>query len=99
MPTRSVKNSHGLAAAANLGPKSSAVLSRAGVRTIEQLRQLGSIKAFCLAKQAEPTVSLNLLWTLEGAILGQPWQAVAKEHRTSLLLALDDHERNATAYT
>jgi DNA transformation protein len=33
--------------------------------------------------------SLNLLWALEGALTGRPWQVVAKEHRLSLLLALE----------
>jgi DNA transformation protein len=32
---------------------------------------------------------LNLLWALEGALTGCPWQVVAKEHRLSLLLALE----------
>jgi DNA transformation protein len=38
-------------------------------------------------------VSLNLLWALEGALSGEHWQVVAKEHRTSLLLALEEQER------
>jgi hypothetical protein len=39
--------------------------------------------------------SLNLLWALESALTGEPWQQVARRHRTSLLLALDDREKNA----
>jgi DNA transformation protein len=91
--TRSAQSRQGLAAVANLGPKSSAVLAQAGVTSLEQLRKLGSVKAFSLAKRVQPSATLNLLWALEGAILGQPWQFVAREHRTSLLLALEDHER------
>jgi DNA transformation protein len=37
--------------------------------------------------------SLNLLWALEGALSNIPWQVVAREHRTSLLLALEQCER------
>ena len=33
--------------------------------------------------------SLYLLWALEGALTGLPWQVVAQEHRLSLLLARD----------
>jgi DNA transformation protein len=91
--TRSAKNRQGLAAVANLGPKSSAVLAQAGVTSLEQLRKLGSVNAFSRAKRVQPSVTLNLLWALEGAILGQSWQSVAREHRTSLLLAVEDHER------
>ena len=107
MPSRRAVNSRTVAAvsgngatlaeAANLGPKSVAVLERAGITSLQQLKQLGSIRAFSLAKSAEPTVTLNLLWALEGAVLGQPWQAVAREHRGSLLLSLEDHERHLKA--
>lgn len=81
----------------NLGPKSANVLARAGVTTLAQVRQLGAVKVYSMAMRAEPSVTLNLLWALEGAILGQPWQAVAKVHRTSLLIALEDHERHLVA--
>ncbi|MCM0610232.1 MAG: TfoX/Sxy family DNA transformation protein [Ideonella sp. WA131b] len=37
----------------------------------------------------------NLLWALEGALTGLPWQVVAKEHRLSLLLALEAQNGNA----
>ena len=33
------------------------------------------------------------LWALEGALSGLPWQVVAREHRTSLLLALETLDR------
>ena len=83
-----------LAAAMNLGPKSAAVLVKAGVTSLSQLRELGSVKVFSLARRLEPSVTLNLLWALEGAVVGQHWQAVAREHRSSLLMALEDYERH-----
>jgi DNA transformation protein and related proteins len=70
------------------------VLERAGIASLEKLKQLGSVRAFALAKKVEPKITLNLLWALEGALLGQSWQSVSREHRTSLLLALEDHERS-----
>lgn len=79
----------------NLGPKSQQMLVRAGIRTAEDLRRLGSVAAFSLVKRQASNVSLNLLWALEGALTGMPWQEVAREHRTSLLLALDQHENPA----
>jgi DNA transformation protein len=36
-----------------------------------------------------------LLWALEGALSGEHWQQVAREHRTSLLLAVEERERDA----
>jgi DNA transformation protein len=38
--------------------------------------------------------SLNFLWGLESAITGEHWRDVARNHRTSLLLALDDAEKH-----
>lgn len=84
-----------LAEIPNLGPKSQQMLARAGITTLAQLRKLGSVAAYVRAKRAGGNVSLNLLWALEGALTGLPWQTVAREHRTSLLLALDEHQRRA----
>jgi DNA transformation protein len=82
-----------LAKLANLGPKSAQFMQRAGITSFEQLKRLGSVRAYSMVKDVEPSVSLNLLWALEGAISGLHWQEVAKEHRTSLLLALETHDR------
>jgi len=79
----------------NLGPKSQAMLERAAITSCEQLRSLGAVAAYAQVRRAVPGASLNLLWALEGALCGLPWQQVAREHRTSLLLALDHHERRA----
>lgn len=77
----------------SLGPKSADMLARAGITTAEQLRRLGSVSAYVLAKRANPNASLNLLWALESALTGEPWQEVARSHRTSLLLALEEREK------
>lgn len=79
----------------NLGPKSQQMLQRAGVDSLEQLRTLGSVRAYVLVKKNGGNPSLNLLWALEGALTGLRWQEVARDHRTSLLLALESHEREA----
>jgi len=78
-----------------LGPKSQEMLARAGITSIAQLRKLGSVPTYVMVKRANGNVSLNLLWALESALSGEPWQEVARLHRTSLLLALEDHEKNA----
>lgn len=77
----------------SLGPKSEAMLARAGITTIGELRELGAVAAYVKAKRANSGVSLNLLWGLESALTGQPWQEVAREHRTSLLLAVESLEK------
>jgi DNA transformation protein len=86
-----------LAALRNLGPKSQAMLAAAGITTSDELRRLGSVAAYARVMATRANASLNLLWAIEGALCGRPWQVVAKEHRTSLLLALDSHQQQDNA--
>lgn len=79
----------------SLGPKSQEMLARAGITSVEQLRRIGSVAAYVLAKKANGNVSLNLLWALESALSGEAWQEVARRHRASLLLALEELEKNS----
>ncbi len=72
-----------------LGPRSQAMLAGAGVTTVAQLRRLGAVRAYAKVQATGAPASLNLLWALEGALTGLPWQVVAREHRLSLLLALE----------
>ena len=81
-----------LAALPRLGPKSQAMLAAAGIPDLATLRRLGSVAAYARVKRNDPRASLNLLWGLEAALTGLPWLIVAREHRTSLLLALDAQE-------
>jgi DNA transformation protein and related proteins len=71
------------------------MLASVGITTPAQLRKVGAVEAYAKAKQANPSASLNLLWALEGALTGLSWREVAKEHRASLLLALEAHEGGA----
>lgn len=81
-----------LASMPNLGPKSAGFLHAAGITTCAELESLGSVMAFAQVRRVVPQASLNLLWALEGALTGLHWREVAKEHRTSLLLALESFE-------
>lgn len=82
-PPLAIADLHGL------GPKSQQMLAAAGIRTVAQLRRIGSVRAYARVRSVTKGASLNLLWALEGALSGLPWQVVAKEHRLSLLLALE----------
>jgi DNA transformation protein len=70
-----------------------AILAAAGITTLDDLQALGAVEVYRRVKSADPRASLNLLWALEGALTGLPWQTVAREHRSSLLLALDEAGR------
>jgi DNA transformation protein len=84
-----------LATLPGLGPQSEAMLQGTGITSLAQLQALGSVQAHVLVKRTGCKPSLNLLWGLEGAITGEPWQLVSRHHRTSLLLALDQAERES----
>jgi DNA transformation protein len=82
-----------LAALANLGPRSAEALVAAGIASLADVQRLGSVAAYAQVKRVVPSVTLNLLWALEGAVSGLPWRLVAKQHRTSLLLALETWQK------
>ncbi|OHE82234.1 MAG: transcriptional regulator [Lysobacterales bacterium GWF1_69_6] len=71
----------------NIGPKSAAWLRQTGIRTQEDLVAVGSLAAFVRVKRAGFKPSLNLLYALEGAILGCHWQEIPDERRSELVLA------------
>jgi DNA transformation protein and related proteins len=77
----------------NLGPRSREMLAQAGLKQWRQVQALGSVRAYVRVKQKVSGASLNLLWALEGALSGRPWQQVALEDRATLLMALEDVQR------
>jgi DNA transformation protein len=85
---------HSISELKGVGPKSQAMLARAGITTVEQLRKLGAVEAYVRTKRVNTGVSLNMLWGLESVMTGEHWRDVAKNHRTSLLLALEEREKN-----
>jgi len=75
---------------ANLGPVSKRMLAAAGITSVETLRRLGAVEAYRRVRSHDPRASLNLLWALEGALTGRPWEDVARNDRLSLLLQLEN---------
>jgi DNA transformation protein and related proteins len=77
-----------------LGPKSQAMLALAGINSFEQLKALGAARTFAIVRQSAAKPSLNLLWGLEAAISGIPWQTVARQNRLALLMELEEIEKD-----
>jgi len=78
----------------NLGPRSADMLAQAGIHSEDDLRRMGSVMAYARTRAVCPQASLNLLWAIEGALSGRPWQVVAEQDRASLLMALEDVQRH-----
>jgi TfoX/Sxy family transcriptional regulator of competence genes len=73
----------------NIGPKSAAWLRQVGLRTQEDLAAAGAVGAFLKVKRAGFKPSLNLLYSLEGALTGCHWQELPEARRAQLLGALE----------
>lgn len=74
----------------NIGPKSAAWLRQTGIHSQEDLEAVGALAAFIRVKRAGFKPSLNLLYALEGAILGCHWQDIPEERRQELVRAASE---------
>jgi DNA transformation protein and related proteins len=77
------------------GPGSREILAAAGGTSIESVRKSGVLAACAKARRCGANASLKLPWAPEGTLTGLSWQEVSREHRSSLLLTLEQHERIA----
>ena len=73
----------------NVGPKSAAWLRQVGIRTQAELAETGAVAAFVKIRRAGFKPSLNLLYSLEGALLDCHWQQLPEARRGELLVAYD----------
>lgn len=74
----------------NLGKTSVQWLNAVGIRTLEQLHELGSVAAYCKVKDRGFKVSKVLLYALEGALSGAHWNDIDNDAKQSLLKKVDD---------
>lgn len=76
----------------NVGPKSAAWLRQVGVRTAEDLLRIGPVEAFLKVKRAGFRPSLNLLYSMAGAIDDCHWTGLSEERKGALLAELQAAE-------
>ena len=76
----------------NVGPKSAAWLRQVGVRTAEDLFRIGPVEAFLKVKRAGFRPSLNLLYSMAGAIDDCHWTDLSAERKAALLSNLEEAE-------
>lgn len=69
----------------NLRLATERMLKKAGIDSVNNLEQTGSVEAFKAIKATHSTeVSIELLWALEGAIKGKHWSVIPSARRTEL---------------
>jgi TfoX/Sxy family transcriptional regulator of competence genes len=73
----------------NIGPKSSAWLRQVGLRTRAEIDAIGAVEAFMRVKRAGFKPTLNLLYSIEGALRDCHWQEVPDARRSELVLATE----------
>ncbi|HEY0179078.1 MAG TPA: TfoX/Sxy family protein [Dokdonella sp.] len=76
----------------NVGPKSAAWLRQVGVRTTEDLARIGPVEAFLKVKRAGFRPSLNLLYSMAGALADCHWAELPEAQKQELLSALESAE-------
>jgi DNA transformation protein len=57
----------------NIGSELEFRLESAGIRTPQQLTEIGSYRAFQLVYALDPTICINMLYALEGAVQNIRW--------------------------
>ena len=76
----------------NVGPKSAAWLRQVGVRSIEDLARIGPVEAFLKVKRAGFRPSLNLLYSMAGALADCHWADLPDAQKQELLTAFESAE-------
>src|SRR5690606_25427715 len=73
----------------NIGPKSAAWLRQVGLRSRAELVEAGPVDAFMRVKRAGFRPTLNLLYSIEGALQDCHWQDVPEQRRAELVAAAE----------
>ena len=73
----------------NIGPKSAAWLRQVGLRSLEDVAAIGAVDAYIKVRRAGFKPSLNLLYSLEGALVDCHWQEVPEARRNELVQATE----------
>ena len=73
----------------NLGKTSVQWLNAVGIRTLQQLHDIGSVAAYCKVRDRGFKVSKVLLYALEGALIGTHWNKLDQEYKLRLLKAVE----------
>jgi DNA transformation protein and related proteins len=69
----------------NIGPKSREWLASVGVSSLEDVAEQGVVETYLRVKAAYPEkVSLNMLYGLQAALLGIPWNMLPLDIKEEL---------------
>lgn len=73
----------------NLRLANERMLKKAGITSVDELFEAGALNAYkALQETHQDTVSIELLWALEGAVSGQHWSVITQQRRSELMSEL-----------
>jgi DNA transformation protein len=62
------------------------MLAEAGIRTLDELEELGPVKAYLRVKALRPrSASLNLLWALAAGLEDRDWRDLTAAEKAALV--------------
>lgn len=73
----------------NIGPTLAEKLNQIGIKTFDDLADLGSIEAVLRIGQVDMSACYNMLYALEGAIRGIRWHGIPKGERGQIKAAFN----------
>ncbi len=73
----------------NLGPRSAAMLAKAGILTPAELDALGAVQAYLRVQACGEGVSYNLLYAIHGALTGRRWNRLPPDEKLDLVRELE----------
>ena len=76
----------------NIGPVLANRLQQAGVKTWDELKELGSVEALGRIRTNDSTSCYNTLYALEGAIRGVRWHTIPLEDRQKIKVEFDQKQ-------
>ena len=78
----------------NIGKELEKQLNEIGIQTFEELKNIGSKKAWLKIRAIDSSACYNRLCSLEGAIQGVRWHNLSDEHKNKLRKFYNDVKNN-----
>lgn len=70
------------------------MLAEVGIRTVDELEQLGPVKAYLRVKALRPrSASLNLLWALAAGLEDRDWRDLSAAEKALLIAEMKSLRR------
>ncbi len=74
----------------NIGTISADWLREVGIKTIADLREIGTVQAYQMVLRREPTCSLNLLWALAAGLEDRDWRELSEDEKELLRVEIEE---------